>query len=94
METKRSPGFQALMNYQQADMDGIMVTTSRQAIHEVADEYVELLEALQACLSHGLDEGEPASHGYHGVSGPTAQEKRADAVYQKASAAIAKATQS
>ena len=27
----------ALLNYQQADMDGIMVLVSRQAIHEVAD---------------------------------------------------------
>lgn len=92
MESKRSSGFRALLDYQQADMDGTMVLVSRQAIHEVTEEYVDLLQALQGCLAHGLDEGEPASHGYHGVSGPTAQEKRAEAVYQKARAAIRKAT--
>ena len=28
---------EALLSYQQADRDGVMVTTSRQAIHEVVD---------------------------------------------------------
>ena len=28
---------EALLNYQQADIDGVMVLTSRQAIHEVSD---------------------------------------------------------
>jgi hypothetical protein len=38
------PCVKALLNYQQADEDGIVVLTSRQAIHET----VELLKALQA----------------------------------------------
>ncbi|WP_417816569.1 hypothetical protein [Tritonibacter scottomollicae] len=36
--------WEALMNYQQADMDGIMVLASRQAIHECKDD----LDALAA----------------------------------------------
>lgn len=32
----------ALLNYQQADEDGVMVLVSRQAIHEVADEITRL----------------------------------------------------
>jgi len=33
---------EALLAYQQADMEGVMVLTSRQAIHEVADEIKKL----------------------------------------------------
>lgn len=36
----------ALLNYQQADEDGVMVLTSRQAIHEV----VARIEQLEAAL--------------------------------------------
>jgi len=53
---------EALLDYGQADMEGIIVTTSRQAIHEVADELTalraenaELREALihaEAILSY------------------------------------------
>ena len=43
---ERSPAHEALMNYQQADMDGIMVTVSRQAIHEVDDEITRLRSRL------------------------------------------------
>lgn len=39
----------ALLAYQQADMDGIMVLASRQAIHEVTDE-LDRLAALNAEL--------------------------------------------
>lgn len=38
----------ALKNYEQADMDGVMVTTSRQAIHEVA----EAAEKLSFIVRH------------------------------------------
>lgn len=38
----KSPALTALLNYQQADMDGTMVLVSRQAIHEVAAEIEEL----------------------------------------------------
>lgn len=40
---------EALLNYTQADMDGIMVLTSRQAIHEVCDE-VDRLRAVNAAM--------------------------------------------
>ena len=36
--SEQSPAVKALLNYSQADMDGIIVTVSRQAIHEVVDE--------------------------------------------------------
>jgi hypothetical protein len=39
---------EALLSYQQADMEGVMVLTSRQAIHEVADELKRLRGAAQA----------------------------------------------
>jgi hypothetical protein len=34
--------FEALLDYGQADMEGVIVTTSRQAIHECADLYAAL----------------------------------------------------
>lgn len=37
----------ALLGYQQADQDGVMVLTSRQAIHEVADGYEKLRRTLE-----------------------------------------------
>lgn len=39
---------EALLAYQQADMEGVMVLTSRQAIHEVADELRRLRNVLKA----------------------------------------------
>lgn len=45
---------EALENYQQADMDGIMVLASRQAIHETIDAYwarVKTCEELEAKLA-------------------------------------------
>lgn len=39
---------EALLAYQQADMEGVMVLTSRQAIHEVADELRRLRDAAQS----------------------------------------------
>ena len=36
--TRAERALEALLSYSQADEDGIMVVTSRQAIHEVADE--------------------------------------------------------
>jgi hypothetical protein len=41
---------EALLAYQQADMEGVMVLTSRQAIHEVADELRRLRDPAQATL--------------------------------------------
>lgn len=37
---------EALLNYKQADAEGIMVLTSRQAIHEIAD-YIQTITAPQ-----------------------------------------------
>jgi hypothetical protein len=37
----------ALLAYQQADQDGVMVLTSRQAIHEVVDGYEKLRRTLE-----------------------------------------------
>lgn len=42
-----SGALQALLAYQQADEDGVMVLTSRQAIHEVADSYETLRRTLE-----------------------------------------------
>ncbi len=42
-----SEALQALLAYQQADQDGVMVLTSRQAIHEVADRYETLRRTLE-----------------------------------------------
>lgn len=54
---------EALENYQQADMDGIIVLASRQAIHETIDAYwarVETCENLEAenrlLTTYGIDE--------------------------------------
>ena len=43
---KARPAIAALKNYQQADMDGIVVTVSRQAVHEVADAFEVIAQAL------------------------------------------------
>lgn len=37
----------ALLNYQQADMDGTMVLTSRQAIHEIANYALQLAQEAE-----------------------------------------------
>lgn len=50
-----SAALNALLDYRQADEDGVMVVTSRQAIHEVADEASEARQWLIASL--GLVEG-------------------------------------
>lgn len=42
-----SSALQALLAYQQADQDGVMVLTSRQAIHEVAESYEKLRRTLE-----------------------------------------------
>lgn len=42
-----SEALQALLAYQQADQDGVMVLTSRQAIHEVAERYETLRRSLE-----------------------------------------------
>ena len=42
-----SEAMQALLAYQQADEDGVMVLTSRQAIHEVAEQFSGLRHALE-----------------------------------------------
>ena len=44
---------EALLAYRQADMEGVMVLTSRQAIHEVADELKRLREPARS--SAGID---------------------------------------
>lgn len=45
-----APFIDALLNYQQTDMDGIMVIVSRQAIHETIESHAKLLEALEDAL--------------------------------------------
>ena len=45
---------EALMNYQQADMDGIMVLASRQAIHEVND-HIDAQDAKIKALTDALE---------------------------------------
>lgn len=52
---ERSPAHSALMNYQQADEDGVMVLVSRQAIHEVSEEIERLRAALHA-LTKALED--------------------------------------
>lgn len=47
-----SRALEAILNYQQADMDGIIVTTSRQAIHEVAESYETIHDLLIRCLPY------------------------------------------
>jgi hypothetical protein len=47
-----SEALQALLSYQQADEDGVMVLTSRQAIHEVADHLERLRTALEEIRDH------------------------------------------
>ena len=42
-----SEAMKALLAYQQADEDGVMVMTSRQAIHEVAERYETLRRTLE-----------------------------------------------
>ena len=51
--TDISAAREALMNYQQADMDGIMVLASRQAIHEVTG-HIDALEASNKALTEAL----------------------------------------
>lgn len=45
----------ALLNYRQADEEGIMVLTSRQAIHEVAARIEQLEEALREIATTSAD---------------------------------------
>ena len=47
-----SEAMKALLAYQQADEDGVMVLTSRQAIHEVAERY-ETLDPGRPCSPAG-----------------------------------------
>lgn len=73
----------ALLDYGQADMEGIIVTTSRQAIHEVAAELTalrtsnqELREALEpfaayADALHGMGGITPRTGAYCATHGPT-----------------------
>lgn len=54
------PYITALLNYEQADFDGIIVKASRQAIHETVDELARLkaeVEAADAVISR-LNSGE------------------------------------
>lgn len=48
---------EALLAYQQADDDGVMVLASRQAIHEVADQVSSLQRAI-AAIRAALDGGD------------------------------------
>lgn len=52
-EAKPLSALTALLQYQQADEDGVMVLASRQAIHEVSD-YITSLQAENAALVEAL----------------------------------------
>lgn len=85
---------EALLAYQQADMEGVMVLTSRQAIHEVADEIARLRASLQpatpveaararkpvAWRVDGKRGGEPQVWFYWKPEWPTMHEKQGDKV--------------
>ena len=45
---------EALLSYQQADMEGVMVLTSRQAIHEVADELKRVRSHAQCDAAYSI----------------------------------------
>ena len=49
--SREEAAISALLSYGQADMDGVLVTTSRQAIHEVVDAYRALRDELDAARS-------------------------------------------
>lgn len=52
------PCVEALENYQQADLEGVMVLASRQAIHETIAAYwarVETCEELEAKLAKAME---------------------------------------
>ena len=55
---------EALLAYRQADMEGVMVLTSRQAIHEVADE----LRRLRAQSSESFLEQSHRDNNWIGLS--------------------------
>lgn len=55
-DTSKEAAWYALMNYQQADEEGIMVLVSRQAIHECKDERDALRAQLQAARDEALEE--------------------------------------
>jgi len=69
-----NPAVKALLNYQQADMDGTLVLTSRQAIHEV----VARIEELEAALRYLVGEcDEDMDDDYNPHSAPLAQARAA-----------------
>ena len=55
-DTSKEAAWDALMNYQQADEEGIMVLVSRQAIHECKDERDALRAQLQAARDEALED--------------------------------------
>lgn len=57
-DTSKEAAWDALMNYQQADEDGIMVLVSRQAIHECKGERDALRAQLQAARDEALEEAD------------------------------------
>lgn len=55
-DTSKEAAWDALMNYQQADEEGIMVLVSRRAIHECKDERDALRAQLQAARDEALED--------------------------------------
>lgn len=55
-DTSTEAAWDALMAYQQADMDGIMVLVSRQAIHECRDDRDTLAKQLAEARNAALEE--------------------------------------
>lgn len=51
----KSRAHEALLQYQQADEEGIMVLVSRQAIHEVSEEINRLSDGVGAIRQYGSD---------------------------------------
>lgn len=60
------PAVKALLSYQQADMDGVMVLVSRQAIHEVVDRIEALEELVRYAFNEGFGQGMRENSSYRG----------------------------
>lgn len=65
-----APHIKAILNYSQADAEGIMVNVSRQAIHETVEENgalraeVERLREIEAAVNEYLNDDNFGTHEY------------------------------
>jgi len=86
------PFLTALRAYQQADADGVMVTVSRQAIHETLDHVASLRQEVEKLREEVLDHKRLASHWSERAANQRQRaeqaERRAEALREDAEAAI------